>query len=213
MNNHTQNQSTRQNTIRFTGNVSQVKPLQNGGASISLAHNEGKMVNNEWQQSDTLFMSCIVPAKLNFIPNIGDKMTIEGFLASDNYQPQGGKKRFGAKIIINQILEYSEPQNAARQQGYNNQAAYQQPAPQQNAPQQSGYQNRPAPQQNAPQQSGYQNRPAPQQNAPQQSGYQNRPAPQQNAPQQSGYQNRPAPQQNNQPPQNNFQQGSGFRQG
>ncbi|MGI2115663.1 hypothetical protein ACRN9G_18950 [Shewanella frigidimarina] len=208
MNNHTQNQSTRQNTIRFTGNVSQVKPLQNGGASISLAHNEGKMVNNEWQQSDTLFMSCIVPAKLNFIPNIGDKMTIEGFLASDNYQPQGGKKRFGAKIIINQILEYSETQNAARQQGYNNQAAYQQPAPQQ-----SGYQNRPAPQQNAPQQSGYQNRPAPQQNAPQQSGYQNRPAPQQNAPQQSGYQNRPAPQQNNQPPQNNFQQGSGFRQG
>ncbi|QIR16330.1 single-stranded DNA-binding protein [Shewanella aestuarii] len=181
--NHTQNQSTRQNTIRFTGNVSQVKPLQNGGASISLAYNEGKMVNNEWQQSDTLYMSCIVPAKLNFIPNIGDKMTIEGFLGSDNYQPQGGKKRYGVKIIINQILEYSEKQQA---------------------PQQNGYQNRPAPQQNsyqqAPQQNGYQNRPAPQQNSYQQ------------APQQNGYQNRPAPQQNNQAPQNNFQQGNGFRQ-
>jgi single-stranded DNA-binding protein len=183
MNNQTQNQSTRQNVIRFTGNVSQVKPLPNGGASISLAYNEGTMVNGEWQQSDTLFMSCIVPAKLNFIPNIGDKMTIEGFLASDNYQPQGGKKRYGVKIIINQILEHSEKPSA------------------------------PAYQQHAPQQQGYQNQSAPQQHAPQQKGYQNQPAPQQRAPQQQGYQNRPAPQQPNQQQQNSFQQGNGFRQG
>ncbi|MCU8005804.1 single-stranded DNA-binding protein [Shewanella sp. SM96] len=178
------NQATRQNSIVITGNVSQVKPLQNGGAAISLAYNEGSMINGEWETKDTLFLESYLPAKLNFIPNVGDKMTISGFMASNNYQPQGGKKKFGVRIVVNEIIEYS-PKPASQQQH----APQQQYAPQQHAPQQGGYQNRPAPQQHAPQQGGYQNRPAPQQHAPQQGGYQNRPAPQQYAPQQDGFQN------------------------
>lgn len=144
-----QTKSTRSNKLRFTGNVSQVKPLQNGGAAISLAYNEGKMVNDKWETSDTLFMQCIVPAKFNLIPNIGDRMTIEGFLASDNFQPEGGKKRYGVKIIINLILEHKIKQQ------------------QQQAPQHNGYQNQPA-----PQQGGYQNQPAPQQGGYQKQGFQ-----------------------------------------
>ncbi|MGB5117804.1 MAG: hypothetical protein WBO26_12725, partial [Providencia rettgeri] len=154
------NQATRQNSIVITGNVSQVKPLQNGGAAISLAYNEGSMINGEWETKDTLFLESYLPAKLNFIPNVGDKMTISGFMASNNYQPQGGKKKFGVRIVVNEIIEYS-PKPASQQQH----APQQQYAPQQHAPQQGGYQNRPAPQQHAPQQGGYQNRPAPQQHA------------------------------------------------
>ncbi|MCT8869271.1 MULTISPECIES: hypothetical protein [Shewanella] len=217
------NQATRQNSIVFTGNVSQVKPLENGGAAISLAYNEGSMINGQWETKDTLFLESYLPAKLNFIPNVGDKMTISGFMASNNYQPQGGKKKFGVRIVVNEITEYSpkqasQQQHAPQQQYAPQQGSYQhqpapQNAPQQHAPQQGGYQNRPAPQ-NAPRQGGYQNRPAPQnapqQNAPRQGGYQNRPAPQnapqQYAPQQGGYQNRPAPQ--NAPQQYAPQQGS-----
>ena len=92
------NQATRQNSIVFTGNVSQVKPLQNGGAAISLAYNEGSMINGQWETKDTLFLESYLPAKLNFIPNVGDKMTISGFMASNNYQPQGGKKKFGVRL-------------------------------------------------------------------------------------------------------------------
>jgi len=211
------NQATRQNSIVFTGNVSQVKPLENGGAAISLAYNEGSMINGQWETKDTLFLESYLPAKLNFIPNVGDKMTISGFMASNNYQPQGGKKKFGVRIVVNEITEYSpkqasQQQHAPQQQYAPQQGSYQhQPAPhnapQQHAPQQGGYQNRPA-----PQQGGYQNRPAPQnapqQYAPQQGSYQNRPAPQnapqQYAPQQGGYQNRPAQQQGG------FQNGGGF---
>ncbi|MCT8865742.1 MULTISPECIES: hypothetical protein [Shewanella] len=220
------NQATRQNSIVFTGNVSQVKPLENGGAAISLAYNEGSMINGQWETKDTLFLESYLPAKLNFIPNVGDKMTISGFMASNNYQPQGGKKKFGVKIVVNEITEYSpkqasQQQHAPQQQYAPQQGSYQnrpapQNAPQQYAPQHGSYQNRPAPQnapqQYAPQQGGYQNRPAPQnapqQYAPQQGSYQNRPAPQnapqQYAPQQGGYQNRPAQQQGG------FQNGGGF---
>ncbi|MCU8056161.1 hypothetical protein L5L78_08100 [Shewanella sp. SM34] len=223
------NQATRQNSIVFTGNVSQVKPLQNGGAAISLAYNEGSMINGQWETKDTLFLESYLPAKLNFIPNVGDKMTISGFMASNNYQPQGGKKKFGVRVVVNEIIEYS-PKQASQQQHAPQQGSYQnrpapQNAPQQHAPQQGSYQNRPAPQnapqQHAPQQGSYQNRPAPQnapqQHAPQQGGYQNRPAPQnapqQHAPQQGGYQNRPAPQnapQQYAPQQGGFQNGGGF---
>lgn len=196
--NNTNQQAKRQNSIVFTGNVSQVKPLQNGGAVISLAYNEGSMVNGQWETTDTLFLECYIPPKLQFIPNIGDKMTITGFMASNNYQPQGGKKKFGMKVVVNEIVEYSPKQ------------ASQQHAPQQNyashAPQQ--YEQN-AQQQHAPQQAGYQNRPAPQQHALQQAGYQNRPAPHQQALKQAGYQNRPAPQQHY-APQGGFQKGDGF---
>ncbi|WP_076414962.1 hypothetical protein [Shewanella sp. UCD-KL12] len=116
--NQSQPQKLRQNKLRLTGNVSQVRPLSSGGAAISLAYNEGKTVNGQWEQTDTMFITCIVPKAMRFIPNIGDKMTIDGFLASNNYTPQGGRKRFGIQIIINKILEHTEkPRQPAQQQG------------------------------------------------------------------------------------------------
>jgi single-stranded DNA-binding protein len=205
-----QNQSTRQNSIIFTGNVSQVKPISGGACAISLAYNEGSMVNGSWETKDTIFLEAYIPAKLNFTPSIGDKMTVSGFIASNNYQLQNGKKRYGIKVVVTEIVEYSEKTTNTPQQQYAN-------APQQqyaNAPQQQ-YANAPQQQQqqqyaNAPQQQQqYAN--APQQqyaNAPQQQ-YAN--APQQqyaNAPQQQ-YANAPRQQYAN-APQSGFQQGSGF---
>jgi single-stranded DNA-binding protein len=200
------NQPTRQNSIIFTGNVSQVKPIQGGACAISLAFNEGSMANGQWEQKDTLFIEAYFPAKLNCIPNIGDKMTVSGFMASSNYQPQQGKKRFGMKIVVNEITEYtakstnqSAPQHAPQGQ-YDN-------APQQrsHAPQ-GQYDNAPQQRSHAPQ-GQYDNAPQQRSHAPQ-GQYDN--APQQRSHAQQGqYDN--APQQNNSVPNNSFQRGSGFQ--
>ena len=183
---NTTTQPTRQNSLVFTGNVSQVKPIQGGACAISLAYNEGSMVNGQWETKDTLFLEAYIPAKLNFQPNVGDKMTISGFMAANNYQPQNSKKRYGSKVVINEIVEYiaKTVNNASQQNNYNN-------APQQYAP-------RNAPQQHAPQ---YAPRNAPQRHAP-------RNAPQQHAPQ---YAQRNAPQQHDSRPNNSFQRGAGFQ--
>lgn len=173
MSNQQQPETRRQNKLRLTGNVSQVKPLNGGGAAISLAYNEGKTVNGQWEQTDTLFMPCIVPKAMRFIPNVGDKMTIDGFLASNNFTPQGGKKRFGIQIVINKILEYTEKQHQpAQQQGGHNQDPNQGQQPHLPAQQQGGYGQ-------APQQGRQRSQPAPQQN-----GYRH---PQESAPQQHNY--------------------------
>ncbi|MEZ8187985.1 hypothetical protein ACED29_19455 [Shewanella sp. 5S214] len=179
---NTTTQPTRQNSLVFTGNVSQVKPIQGGACAISLAYNEGSMVNGQWETKDTLFLEAYIPAKLNFQPNVGDKMTISGFMAANNYQPQNSKKRYGSRVVINEIVEYiaKTVNNASQQNNYNN-------APQQYAP-------RNAPQQHAPQ---YAPRNAPQQHAPQQ-----------HAPQ---YAQRNAPQQHDSRPNNSFQRGAGFQ--
>ena len=187
---NTTNQPTRQNSIVFTGNVSQVKPIQGGACAISLAYNEGSMVNGQWETKDTLFLEAYIPAKLNFQPNIGDKITISGFMGANNYQPQTGKKRYGVKIIINEIVEYTAKtvNNASQQNNYN--------APQQHAPQ------------NAPQgQYAHAQQNAPQQRAPQYAPQGQYAHAQQNAPQQR------APQyaQQNSRPNNSFQRGNGFQ--
>ncbi|MBB1390090.1 MULTISPECIES: hypothetical protein [unclassified Shewanella] len=183
---NTTTQPARQNSLVFTGNVSQVKPIQGGACAISLAYNEGSMVNGQWETKDTLFLEAYIPAKLNFQPNVGDKMTISGFMAANNYQPQNSKKRYGSKVVINEIVEYiaKTVNNASQQNNYNN-------PPQQHAPQ---YAPRNAPQRHAP-------RNAPQQHAPQ---YAQRNAPQQHAPQY-------APQQHDSRPNNSFQRGAGFQ--
>jgi len=200
-----QNQSTRQNTIIFTGNVSQVKPIQGGACAISLAYNEGSMVNGQWETKDTLFLEAYIPAKLNFQPNIGDKMTVSGFMASNNYQTQNGTKRYGMKIVVNEVVEYSAKteRNTSNQPNNHNNAPQQQHAPQghyANAPQQQHapqghYANAPQ-QQHAPQ-GHYAN--APQQQYAPQGQYAN--APQQRAPQY----------QHNSRPNNSFQRGNGFQ--
>ncbi|MGI2040144.1 hypothetical protein ACRN9Z_19025 [Shewanella frigidimarina] len=213
---NTTTQPTRQNSLVFTGNVSQVKPIQGGACAISLAYNEGSMVNGQWETKDTLFLEAYIPAKLNFQPNVGDKMTISGFMAANNYQPQNSKKRYGSKVVINEIVEYiaKTVNNASQQNNYNN--APQQHAPQyaqQNAPQQHApqYAPRNAPQQHAPQYAPQQHAPqyaqqnAPQQHAPQ---YAQRNAPQQHAPQ---YAQQNAPQQHDSRPNNSFQRGAGFQ--
>ncbi|GIU40908.1 hypothetical protein TUM3794_19970 [Shewanella colwelliana] len=194
-----QNQTKRQNSIAFTGNVSKVKPLNGGACAISLAYNEGSQVNGQWETTDTLFMECYIPAKLNFIPGVGDKMTITGFLASNNYTPQqGGNKRYGVKIVVNQIDEYSPKQanQSAAQQQYQPQGQYQQPE-QQYQPQ--GQYQQPAPQQYQPQ-GGQQPQQRPQQQYQPQGGQQPQQRPQQQ------YQARPQHYQ----PQQNFQENGGF---
>lgn len=139
------NQTTRANKLRFTGNVCKFKVLTQGSIAITLAYNEGEMVNNEWQTSDTIFIETLIPRKLNFMPNVGDKLTVEGFLASNNFTPQGGKKKYGVKIIVNKILEHRPIVNKPAQQ----QSASQRPAPSYHpkpyAPRQGSYQH-PAPQ-------------------------------------------------------------------
>lgn len=197
-----QNQSTQQakraNNLEFTGNVSRVKPLQSGFA-ISLAYNEGKMVNGQWETSDTLFIETFVPSRCGVAPCVGDRMTVRGFIASNNYTPQNGKKRFGVKIVVNEVLEYSPKQNT--QQSYQPQQnpQYQQPN--------NNYQNQP---QNQPQ-SGYNGNGQGNNNGGnQQYNQQQQP---QNQPQ-GGYQGNGANgyQQNYQQgqQQNNFQQAGGF---
>ncbi|WP_282109350.1 hypothetical protein [Shewanella algicola] len=198
-----QNQSTRKNTIEFTGNVSQVKPIQGGACAISLAYNEGSMVNGQWETKDTLFLEAYIPAKLNFQPNIGDKMTVLGFMASNNYQPQNGNKRYGMKVVVNEIVEYSaktERNNSNQPNNYNNapQGQYNQaPQGQYNQAPQGQYAQAPqgqyaqAPQGHRPN--------APQHRAPQYA--------QQNAPQPQA----PQYQQHNSRPNNSFQRGNGFQ--
>lgn len=191
-----QNQTKRQNSIAFTGNVAQVKPLNGGACAISLAYNEGSQVNGQWETTDTLFMECYLPAKLNFIPNIGDRMTISGFLASNNFTPQhGGNKRYGVKIVVNEINEYSPKQanQSAAQQQYNPQGSYQ-AAPQQ--PQNHSHGQYQQPRQQRPRQ---QYQPRDNNQAPQQ---QYRPQRQYPAPQQNQHHQHQQP--------HGFESGSGF---
>ncbi|MBB1440567.1 hypothetical protein H5202_18190 [Shewanella sp. SG41-4] len=213
-----QNQSTRQNTIIFTGNVSQVKPIQGGACAISLAYNEGSMVNGQWETKDTLFLEAYIPAKLNFQPNIGDKMTVNGFMASNNYQPQNGTKRYGMKIVVNEVVEYSAKTERNTSNTHNNtpqgqytnapQGQYANAPQQQHAPQ-GQYANAPQ-QQHAPQ-GQYAN--APQQQYAPQGQYANAPQ-QQHAPQgqyANAPQQRAAQYQHNSRPNNSFQRGNGFQ--
>lgn len=152
MNNQIQPQR-RQNQLTFTGNVSQVKPLQNS-VVVNLAYNEGKKdAQGQFQQTDTLFMEAIIPASVGLQPNIGDRVTVGGFLASNNFTPQGGKKRYGVKIVVQEILEFIQKQPTQQQpQSYNQpQQQYQQPQQQYQQPQQQYQQ----PQQQYQQQNSY----------------------------------------------------------
>ena len=93
------NQPTRQNSIIFTGNVSQVKPIQGGACAISLAFNEGSMANGQWEQKDTLFIEAYFPAKLNCIPNIGDNDSgvILNFIPYNN-------KRYNLILLLDKFV-------------------------------------------------------------------------------------------------------------
>ena len=187
--NTSKQQNRRLNAIEFTGNVAKVTPVGEH-LVVSLAFNEGSYQNDEWVQKDTLYMKAFLSVKIyNYQVSVGDKLTVRGFLASDNFKPEGGKKRYNVQITVMEVVEHLLKQHDSQpQSGYQSQPQSPQQQPQryqsQQQPQHSGHRqpNQPSSQQQ-PQHSGHRqsNQPSPQQQPPQRYQPQSQPQPQYSA--------------------------------